>query len=110
MTADVIDLDELKTGKRREGIFGAIYWWMVKFGLAIAGGLSGVLLSSVGFNSGAVEQTEQAITGLRFFFTAIPIAGTLIAMFLMRNYSVSEQKAKETRKLLEQRKQLTTEQ
>lgn len=109
MTADVIDLDELKTGKRREGIFGAIYWWMVKFGLAIAGGLSGVLLSYVGFNSGAVEQTEQAITGLRFFFTAIPITGTLIAMFLMRNYSVSEQKAKETRKLLEQRKQLTTE-
>ena len=25
MTADVIDLDELNTGKRREGIFGAIY-------------------------------------------------------------------------------------
>jgi MFS family permease len=37
MTADVCDLDELATGKRREGIFGAIYWWMVKFGFAIAG-------------------------------------------------------------------------
>ena len=36
MTADVCDLDELNTGKRREGIFGAIYWWMVKFGFAIA--------------------------------------------------------------------------
>ncbi|HCI16575.1 MAG TPA: glycosyl hydrolase, partial [Candidatus Marinimicrobia bacterium] len=30
MTADVCDLDELNTGKRREGILGAIYWWMVK--------------------------------------------------------------------------------
>jgi GPH family glycoside/pentoside/hexuronide:cation symporter len=37
MTADVCDLDELKSGLRREGIFGAIYWWMVKFGFAIAG-------------------------------------------------------------------------
>ena len=41
MTADVIDLDELTSGQRREGVFGAIYWWMVKFGFAIAGGLSG---------------------------------------------------------------------
>ena len=36
MTADVCDLDELATGKRREGIFGAIYWWMVKLGFAVA--------------------------------------------------------------------------
>jgi GPH family glycoside/pentoside/hexuronide:cation symporter len=41
MTADVCDLDELKSGLE-EGIFGAIYWWMVKFGFAIAGGLSGL--------------------------------------------------------------------
>ena len=37
-----IDLDELNTGKRREGQFGAIYWWMVKFGLAIAGLFYGI--------------------------------------------------------------------
>jgi GPH family glycoside/pentoside/hexuronide:cation symporter len=43
MTADVCDLDELKSGLRERGIFGAIYWWMVKFGFAIAGGLSGLL-------------------------------------------------------------------
>ena len=30
-------MDELDSGKRREGVFGAIYWWMVKFGFAIAG-------------------------------------------------------------------------
>ena len=42
MTADVIDIDEVNTGKRREGIFGAIYWWMVKVGYGIAGALSGL--------------------------------------------------------------------
>ena len=36
MTADVIDVDEVNTGKRREGIFGAIYWWFVKVGYGIA--------------------------------------------------------------------------
>ena len=45
MTSDVIDIDELNTGKRREGSLGAIYWWMVKFGTAVAGLLSGLIRS-----------------------------------------------------------------
>ena len=44
--ADVIDLDELKYGVRREGIFGAIYWYMVKFGFDIAGGAPAEVLHS----------------------------------------------------------------
>ncbi|MEM9680216.1 MAG: MFS transporter [Bacteroidota bacterium] len=110
MTADVIDLDELNTGKRREGIFGAIYWWMVKFGFAIAGGLSGLILTYVGFDStpGAI-QTEASITGLRLFFSGVPIFGTLVAIAVMWNYSVSEQRANEIKEeLIKRRKSLTT--
>ena len=58
MTADVCDLDELATGKRREGIFGAIYWWMVKFGFAVAGLLSGAIMSVVAFTPGAAVQPD----------------------------------------------------
>ena len=32
MIADVVDEDELKTNQRREGMFGSIYWWVVKLG------------------------------------------------------------------------------
>ena len=103
MTADVIDLDELNTGQRREGTFGAIYWWMVKFGFAIAGGLSGVIMSAVGFDSGAETQTESAIIGLRVAFSGLPILGTLIAMIVMRNYEVTEEKAHEIRAELDKR-------
>ncbi|MCX6171679.1 MAG: MFS transporter, partial [Flavobacterium sp.] len=95
MTADVCDMDELTSGKRREGIFGAIYWWMVKFGFAIAGLLTGVIMSSVGFDPSSPTQTEGAITGLRLFFSGIPILGTLIAMWVMRNYDLTEDKARE---------------
>lgn len=107
MTADVLDLDELNTGKRREGIFGAIYWWMVKFGFAIAGLLSGAILSIVGFDPAAATQTEGAITGLRIFYSGLPILGTLTAMFVMRNYDVTEEKSNEIRALLEKRKAKT---
>lgn len=104
MTADVIDLDELNTGKRREGIFGAIYWWMVKVGFAIAGLLTGTLMTLVGFDPNVAVQTEGAILGLRIFFSGIPIAGTLIAIYIMVKYDVDEERANEVRAVLDARK------
>ena len=104
MTADVCDLDELNTGKRREGIFGAIYWWMVKFGFAIAGGLSGLIISYVGLNPDAAAQPEGAVTGLRLFFSGVPMLGTMIAMFVMRDYDLDEARAREIQAELAMRK------
>jgi glycoside/pentoside/hexuronide:cation symporter, GPH family len=104
MTSDVIDIDELNTGKRREGIFGAIYWWMVKFGLAIAGLLSGAILSVIHFKSGAATQTYETMFELRLFFSAIPVLGTLAAIWVMRNYDVTEEKSREISAELARRK------
>ena len=109
MTADVIDLDELNTGKRREGVFGAIYWWMVKFGFAIAGLLSGVIMTVVGFDPSAASQPDSAITGLRIFYSGFPILGTLISIYVMRDYDVTEERANEIRAQLEQKKQAAIE-
>lgn len=105
MTADVCDLDELATGKRREGIFGAIYWWMVKFGFAIAGLLSGAIMTWVGFTPGAAAQPEGAVDGLRLFYSGVPIVGTLLAMWIMRDYDLDEARATEVHAELERRKQ-----
>ena len=105
MTADVCDLDELASGKRREGIFGAIYWWMVKFGFAIAGLLSGAIMSFVDFTPGAAMQPAGAVDGLRLFYSGVPIFGTLLAMWVMRDYDLDEARATEVHAALEQRKQ-----
>ncbi|MFZ1457040.1 MAG: MFS transporter, partial [Saprospiraceae bacterium] len=104
MTSDVIDIDELNTGKRREGIFGAIYWWMVKFGLAIAGGLTGLILWYIDFNSGAATQTYETMFELRMFFSAVPVIGTLFALWAMWDYDVNEEKSHEIRAQLEKKK------
>ena len=108
MTADVIDLDELQTGKRREGVYGAIYWWMVKLGFAIAGGLTGTILTLVGFTSGAASQPENAIIGIRLFFTGFPILGTLIAIYVMWDYDITEDKANEISAALAKKKSENT--
>ena len=103
MTADVCDLDELNTGLRREGIFGAIFWWMVKFGFAIAGLLSGSIMAIVKFSPDAAVQPAGAITGMRIFYSALPIAGTLIAILIMSKYDLTEKRANEIRAELEER-------
>ena len=107
MTADVIDIDEINTGKRREGIFGAIYWWMVKVGYGIAGALSGVIITVVGFNSDlATTDQQSAVDGLHAFFCFFPMVGTILAMLIMRNYSITEERAIEIRAELEKRKNI----
>ncbi|MFN5850093.1 MAG: MFS transporter, partial [Chitinophagales bacterium] len=104
MTSDVIDIDELNTGKRREGTLGAIYWWMVKFGTAVAGLFSGLILSLVAFKSNAPTQTDETMFWLRIFFVGIPILGTLSAIWAMKDYDVDEGKALEVRDLIAKRK------
>ena len=102
MTADVCDLDELENGlPRKEGSFGAIYWWMVKLGTAIAGLFSGLILYYVGFEAGASIQPDGAMNGLRFFYSAIPIAGTLGAIYVMKDYDIDEERAEEIKKELQ---------
>lgn len=103
MTADICDLDELETHERREGLFGAIYWWMVKFGAAFAGLLSGLILALVGFDQTVTVQTEEALAGLRAAFILVPATGTLIGICAMWNYDLNEDRVTAIRRELNSR-------
>jgi GPH family glycoside/pentoside/hexuronide:cation symporter len=102
MTADICDLDELENGKRREGVLGAVYWWMVKLGFGVAALLSGFILWLVGFDPEQV--TESATTGMRLFYTFLPICGVVCAIYIMKDYDISEERANEIKKELSIRK------
>ncbi len=104
MTADVCELNELNTGVRREGVFGAIYWWMVKFGFAIAGLFSGLILSLVGFDQNITVQSPETLESLKLAYILVPMTGTLIALAVMARYDLSEQKAHDIRQQLEARR------
>ena len=105
MTADVCDLDELNNGMpRREGTFGAIYWWMVKLGQALALVLGGIVLKVVGFDQNASLQTVETITNLRIADITIPSLTALIAVLVMWKYDLSEAKAREIKDELVKRR------
>jgi GPH family glycoside/pentoside/hexuronide:cation symporter len=101
MTADVCDLDELKNGMpRKEGTFGAIYWWMVKLGQAISLVLGGAILTLVGFDEGAVSQTAESMLRLRIADIVIPASTAAIAIWIMWKYSLTEDRAREIKQEL----------
>jgi len=96
MTADVCDLDELENGMpRKEGTFGAIYWWMVKLGQALALVLSGLVLKLIGFDGGASSQTAETMHSLRLADIIIPSVTAGIAMVIMWKYNLDEKRARE---------------
>ena len=105
MISDVCDFDELNTRKRREGVFGAIYWWMVKFGMTLAGLLTGVLLKVSGFDVVLkTNQSDQTLFLLRVFDVGIPTITSFLALIIIAKYSLSETRMLEIRDLLEKRR------
>tara|TARA_B100000809_G_scaffold77865_2_gene75734 strand:+ start:38803 stop:40233 length:1431 start_codon:yes stop_codon:yes gene_type:complete len=105
MTADVCDLDELENGMpRKEGTFGAIYWWMVKMGQALALVLQGFVLKFVGFISDAPTQSLETMTNLRIADIVIPAITAGLAIWIMWNYSLSEKRARQIKETLVERR------
>jgi GPH family glycoside/pentoside/hexuronide:cation symporter len=108
MTADVCDLDELNNGMpRKEGTFGAIYWWMVKLGQGLALVLSGAVLKFIGFDGSATTQTAETLWNLRLADIIIPSITAGIAIVIMWRYNLTEKRAKEIKdELVERRGEL----
>lgn len=105
MTADVCDLDELENGMpRKEGTFGAIYWWMVKLGQALALVLGGAVLKFVGFDGAAIHQSAETMYSLRLADVIIPSATAALAILVMWSYSLNESRAKKIKEQLIERR------
>ncbi|HHE55172.1 MAG TPA: MFS transporter [Caldithrix abyssi] len=105
MIADVVDMDELETHQRREGMFGSIFWWTVKLGLAAALALGGYILNATGFdvNLGG-NQAPRTLLLLRLFYALFPIVTSLIAIWAIATFPITEEKAYEVRMELEKRR------
>ena len=90
MIPDVIDLDELQTGQRREGIFYGFMVLLQKFGLALGLFFVGMALESAGFIEATAgealpEQPLSALNAIRWAIGPIPtvclVAGIALTLF-----------------------------
>ena len=90
MVPDVIELDELQTGQRREGIFYGFMVLLQKMGLALALFLVGQALEIAGFierppGGEILTQPESALLAIRLAVGSLPtlflVGGLILAYF-----------------------------
>lgn len=105
MQADVVDLDELHSGRRREGMFGAIGGWVMKMGGSLAIILSGWVVVWTGFHiSEGANQADGVFSAMRVSFSLIPAVGSLLALFAIRGWPLTRQRCEEIRAELEKKR------
>ena len=79
--ADIVDQGEAETGERRSGAYAAIYYLVVKIGLAVGVGLSFGLLQLVHFDPAAIQHSVSDRLHIRLLGFALPsllYAGALV--------------------------------
>ena len=95
MITDVIDDAEVKNGVREDGTIYSVYSFARKLGQALSAGLTGSLLTMIGYSNATAFDPE--VTERIFKLSCIaPIIGfTLVAVFLIVIYPLNKKRVEE---------------
>ncbi len=105
MIGDICDVDELEHGSRREGLYGAVFSWIFKTGLALSFFLGGAILVGIGFKVELKgEQPELTLTLMRAAFSIVPALFIAISFVIFRGYHLNEERMHAVRAELEARR------
>ncbi|MDX2166712.1 MAG: MFS transporter [Deltaproteobacteria bacterium] len=85
LMADIIDLDEQRTGERKEGVYSAAMLFALKFGSSLATAVTGIVLGIAGFVPN-VEQSAASLFGMRLLFAGMPCLGFLAGALIFRGF------------------------
>ena len=83
--ADVIDYDELLTGKRREGLYIGIWSIAKKVAAAVGVGVSLAFLGKAGYEPN-VAQSAKVVMTLRILYAIVPCLCNIVALLVALAY------------------------
>ena len=89
---DCVEIDEFKTGKRRDGSLSALASLAHQMGLALALPFTGFFLELTGYDGMLEVQSESALKGILTLATIIPAGFALISFIFLWLYPVSKKK------------------
>jgi GPH family glycoside/pentoside/hexuronide:cation symporter len=103
--ADICDDDELSTGLRREGAYGAMYSWIGKVDGSLGIFIAGLVLVWIGFDAsqGSV-QDPNTVFYMRLAFSGFPMAGAILALTALKFFPLTEDRCRQIRLELESRR------
>jgi GPH family glycoside/pentoside/hexuronide:cation symporter len=100
--ADVIDFDEMQSGKRREGRYIGLWSISKKLAAAFGVGVGLYLLGSYGYEPN-VTQSEDVVFMLRVLYALVPCICNVIAFGIAFFYPITEERHMEIRKTIDSR-------
>ncbi len=100
--ADVTDYGEIKFKRRLDGLIASFTLFSLKLGLAFGGSIATYLLATYGYESGGVEQSEVAISGILKIFTLAPAVGFAIAALILSKMKLNSLVVHENARFLAQ--------
>lgn len=104
MLPDAIEVDELETGARHEGMFYSLVMLLRKFAPSIALPLTLLVMEWSGYQSGAVQQTQSAVRSVQMLTGPVPAVLLLIGVFFAVKYPLTRSRFQEVREELETRR------
>jgi GPH family glycoside/pentoside/hexuronide:cation symporter len=110
LMADVVDVDELKSGRRREGMFGAAASYFMKAAGASASAISGFALEATGFNVKlGGHQSGYTFNAMLLLYSIGPTVMLLVCLALLHRYPLTEGYIKSITPILERNRRLRKE-
>lgn len=109
IVADVIDVDELQTGERREGLYTGYLVFLRKFATGVLVFGVGQLLAAAGYVSSTtgslfIEQPAAALNSMRFLVTVIPAIALTLSLVLAWRFPLDRETHEALRRELEERR------
>jgi oligogalacturonide transporter len=83
------DVDEIVTGRRREGVFAGVMTFIRKTAQAGAVALAGILLEAGGFLSGSTQQSSEAVTTIIWLLAAGPLVVLALGFLVSLRFRLS---------------------
>ena len=105
MFADIVDHQELLTGRRATGLIFSSSSMSQKLGWALGAALSGWILAWFNYIPDAVTQSADTIFGEKLMISLLPAACCVLAFLGMFFYPLSDKKVKEISEELNSRRQ-----
>ena len=102
MLPDVIELDELKTGQRREGVYYGYFALLQKFGIAVGSWLIGQMLSVAGYITPPagittpIIQPDAVLTAIRLWIGPIPAVILIAGIVLALKFPITKEQHEQT--------------
>jgi glycoside/pentoside/hexuronide:cation symporter, GPH family len=109
MLPDVIELDELETGQRREGLFYSFMVFLQKICLGVALAVILQSLEWTGFDSHAASQPSAVLMAIRFAIGPIPTISLIGGLILAYFYPITREKHQQILLQLAERRKLSDE-